>query len=598
MRETIFSFLYDTKEKALLINKFFSVLCICVSLFLIIYQFGFPLSQDQLYTVRQVIDVLFGAFAFTYFVRLIYHLDAIDYIKSTKNEFIIMCLIVITILNRLTFDYQIVVQFCEAYGLPKYGRIYHIVVSLFLLYLLGSEFVKLSDILNQIAIKPASTFIYSFVFLILGGAGLLMLPEFTSHKGSAPFLIALFTSTSASCVTGLSVVDISAYFTLKGQLVVMLLMQFGGIGIVSFTTFFASFLKKGMGFRHQLVIQDFLSAESLFNTKSMLRQVVLISLLIEAIASVLIFYSWGDKMHFTNLAQKIYYSVFHAISAFNNGGFSLFTNGLYESPIRTSYLLHVVIAFTIIFGSLGFSPIQDIFSISNLRNRMRNPWVEWKVSTKISVYVTLALIIGGTLLFMLTEYYNVLWGKTGFEKLVISFFQSVTTRTAGFNTVDFSQLSNASLILLVFLMFIGASSGSTGGGVKTSTFLLITLSSWATIKNRKKLTLWNRTITQELIGRAFSIFVFAATFNLFMIFVLSISEYKLDIIDVVFEQISAFSTTGLSTGITASMSVFGKGCLIFSMFLGRVGTLTLLLALSNKHLSNNYSYPNAHIFIG
>lgn len=598
MREYLLGILYDTKDRALAINKAISILSILFSFGLIIYQIGFNLTPNQLTEVRHLIDLLFGAFALTYFIRLTYNLNAREYIKRTWIEFIIMCSIIITGINRIFFDYQIIVQIFNNWGLPLYGRLYHIVISLFLLYLLFVEFIKLSDFLNQIAIKPTTTFILSFIILILSGAGLLMLPEFTTHKGSSTFLIALFTSTSASCVTGLSVVDISTYFTFKGHLTILFLMQLGGIGIVSFTTFFATFLKKGVGRRHQLVIQDILSSDSLYNTKSMLRQVIIISFIIETGATILIFFSWGDSVVFKSISQKIFYSIFHAVSAFNNGGFSLFTNSLYEAPIRMSYLLHIIIAVTIMFGSLGFSPIQDIFAIENLRNRMKNPWLEWKLSTKISVYSTLALVSIGTILFLCTEYYNVLYQKTGFEKLVISFFQSVTCRTAGFNSIDIGKLSNASLIFMIFLMFIGAGSGSTGGGIKTSTFVLITLSSWNTIKNRKTLKMAYRSISGELLSKAFSIFVFSCTFNLTMIFLLSISEYKLDIMDLVFEQVSAFSTTGLSTGITPNFTVFGKSILILSMFIGRVGTLTLLLALSTKSESDSYKYPNAHLFIG
>ena len=178
------------------------------------------------------------------------------------------------------------------------------------------------------------------------------------------------------------------------------------------------------------------------------------------------------------------------------------------------------------------------------------------------------------------------------------FFQSVTTRTAGFNTVDMSALAPSTLIFMIFLMFIGASSGSTGGGIKTSTFLIIVTSSIATIRGKKTIDMAGRTISNDLLFKAFSIFVFAATYNLVLIFLLSITEQGKDILDLVFEQVSAFATVGLSTGITASLSISGKWLIILSMFVGRIGTLTLALALSNRISTNNYKYPNAHLLIG
>lgn len=597
MRELIFGFLYDTKTKILLVNRIVSLVSALTAFFLLVYELGFPISIGLNNKLRVLIDVLFGLFALTYFIRVLYSLNIWEYIKSTWIEFLFMCSIVITGINRFFFDVQIIVSLFTWLGFAKYGRLYTLVISAFLLYLVLLEFVKLSSLLNRAVLKPATTFILSFVVLIAIGSSLLMLPEMTVEKGIAPYE-ALFTSVSASCVTGLSVVNISEFYSRKGQVVIMLLMQLGGIGIVSFTTFFATFLKRGVGFRHQRIIQDFLNTDSLYNAKGLLRQVVFITLFIEIGASVLIFFSWGDQVEFTTFWHKVFYSLFHGISAFCNGGFSLFTDGLYESPIRFSYLLHVVIGLTIFMGSVGFSSIQDVFSIKNLRHRLENPWVDWKLSTRISVYMSLFLLLLGMILFTITEYYNTLSGKSTFEVLVLSFFQSVTTRTAGFNTLPTSAFSNATLLFMTFLMFIGASSGSTGGGIKTSTFLLILTFSWRTIQGQNKINIGSRSIGPVLIAKASAIFVFAVAFNVLMVFILTITDYKISVINLLFEQISAFTTTGLSTGITTDLSMVGQSILMLSMFVGRIGSLTLLLALSNKTGKTNYAYPKAHLFIG
>lgn len=597
MRETVLSFLYDTKKSVLFAARTLSLISALTSFVLIIYQLGFPHDEAFYENLRRAIDVLFIFFATTYFIRVVYSFEVWKYIKSTWLEFVFMAIIVITVFNRIFFDSPLVVDVFQSLGFARYGRLYSVIISSFLMYLVLLEFVKLSDILNRVAIKPAYTFIYGFLFLIASGAGLLMLPEMTADAGFY-WLEALFTSVSASCVTGLSVVDVSTFYTRKGQVVIMLLMQMGGIGIVSFTTFFATFLSRGVGFRHQLMIQDFLSTESLFNAKGLLRQVVFITLTVEVLAGVCIFFSWGSEVAFKGFIQKLFYSMFHAVSAFCNGGFSLFSNSLYESNIRESYLLHVVIAITIIFGSLGFSTIQELFSVKRLRMRMEKPWIDWTVSTKISVYMTLALVVLGVVLFLVTERNGVLEDKTYFEQLIIAFFQSVTARTAGYNSVDIGVVTNATLLLLIFLMFIGASTGSTGGGVKTSTFLILSWASWSTVRGLKHTSISKRTIAPELISKVFTIFIFAAAFNLTMIFVLSITDSSFSVIDLAFEQISAFTTTGLSTGITAHITTAAKVILMVSMFIGRIGSLTLLLALSSKAIVTKYTYPKAHIFVG
>lgn len=597
MRETLLSFLYDTKKSVLFATRILSLISALTSFVLIIYQLGFPHDEVFYENLRRAIDVLFIFFATTYFIRVVYSLSVWKYIKSTWIEFLFMSIIVITVFNRVFFDNPIVVELFQTLGFARYGRLYSVIISAFLMYLVLLEFVKLSDILNRVAIKPAYTFIYGFLFLITCGCGLLMLPEMTSDAGFHWFE-ALFTSVSASCVTGLSLVDVSEFYTRKGQVVIMLLMQMGGIGIVSFTTFFATFLSRGVGFRHQVMIQDFLSTESLFNAKGLLRQVVFITLVVEVLAGVCIYFSWGTEVEFTSFIHKLFYSMFHAVSAFCNGGFSLFSNSLYQSNIRASYLLHLVIAVTIIFGSLGFSTIQELFSIKRLRTRMDRPWIDWSVSTKISVYMTLSLIALGLVLFLITERNGVLEDKTHFEQLVIAFFQSVTARTAGFNSIDTGVLTNATLLLLIFLMFIGASPGSTGGGVKTSTFLILSWASWSTVRGLKHTSISKRTIAPGLISKVFTIFIFAAAFNLTMIFVLSITDSTFSVIDLAFEQVSAFTTTGLSTGITAHMTTAGKVILMVSMFIGRIGSLTLLLALSSKAVVTKYTYPKAHVFVG
>ncbi len=600
MRERIYRFLYDSKDKVLGILHLFSQLSAFSALCLIIYQNGFRLSQKETIIIHETFELVFGVFAINYFARLLYSFERIQFIKNTWFEGLVMVLITITGLKTLIFDFHFTEVIFSFFKLKEYTHFYSVVITLSMLYLVGFELVRFSNILNSIALQPATTFIFSFLILIAIGTGLLMLPAMTIKLGGASFMEALFTSVSASCVTGLIIVDTATFFTFKGQIVILILMQLGGIGIVSFTTFFATFLKSGVGIKQQLMIQDFLSGENLSSSRSLLRQVVFITFTIELLTFIGIYFSWGSEIQFTGVGDRIFKSLFHAVSAFCNAGFSLFTNGLYEESIRHSYLLHVIIGCAVIVGGLGFSVIQDVLSPKMLRERLEKPWKNWRMSSKIAIYTSAALILFGMVLFYLIESKkgHVLDGADTFTALVTSFFQSVTTRTAGFNTVDMAALSTPTLIFMIFLMFIGASSGSTGGGIKTSTFLIIVNSSIATIRGKKSIDMAGRTISNDLLFKAYSIFVFAASYNLVLIFLLSISEEGLNILDIVFEQISAFATVGLSTGITASLSTPGKWLIILSMFVGRIGTLTLALALSNRIATTNYKYPNAHLLIG
>jgi trk system potassium uptake protein len=412
------------------------------------------------------------------------------------------------------------------------------------------------------------------------------------------FLDALFTATSATCVTGLIVVDTATYFTFKGELVILALIQIGGIGMVSFATFFATFMRSGVGLKHSAIIRDQLSSESLFEAKGLLRKIVGITFLIEFIGFLGIFYTWGEQVEFDSLGKKIFYSIFHSVSAFCNAGFSLYSDGLYQSLVKDAYLLHIVIIGIIILGGLGFGVITDLFSPAALRERLEKPWKDWQIGTKMVLFSSMFLILIGTLVFYTLERNNVLKDMNALETIITSVFQSVTTRTAGFNTVDFTALTSPTLIFMMGLMFIGASPGSTGGGIKTITFVLIAASAIATIRGNKNVEFSRRNIPSELLFKAFYVFSFAVAYNFLAIFLLAITDPEINILQLAFEQVSAFATVGLSTGITATLSINSKIVIILSMFLGRVGTLTVALALSRRLGSTSYRYPDGYVLVG
>lgn len=412
------------------------------------------------------------------------------------------------------------------------------------------------------------------------------------------WLDAVFTSASATCVTGLITLDTATHWTFKGQFIILILMQIGGIGILSFASFFTFFLRSGVGVKHQTMLQDLLSADSPMNTRTMLTQIVLYTLLIEGVGTLLIYSLWSPDIVFSGTGEKIFYSVFHAVSGFCNAGFALFSNGLMEAGIATSYLLHLVFVALIVLGGIGFPVLREMTDRHILRERMKKPWKQWSVGTTVAIYSTIILIVGGTVLYWFLEKDNTLLDHQGSGKLITALFQSVTARTAGFNTVDMATFTVPTYILFIFLMFIGASSGGTGGGIKTSTFFVILQSGLATIRGKQRVDLQGRTISQDLINKAYTLFIFGASFVLILVFGLSISEPDVPIIKLVFEAVSAFATVGVSAGVTGGLSVAGKVMIIIAMFFGRIGLLTLAFAISSPVESNKYQYPKAKLSIG
>ena len=622
LSEQLNNLLYNQREKVLRIIQIASGVQVTLGVALLVYRFGFLPEEENMLQVLKFFDLLFFANLLFFLIRWMSSIEKIQFLKNSWFETALNVLILFQgLIYYLTEGFNILFEIIDLIGFRNPELTYQHILSIFLLVLIFLELTKFSTKISDLELKPATTFINSFILLILTGTFLLMLPAMTTEKGSMPFIDALFISVSASCVTGLSVVDVSTYFTFKGHLVLLFLFQFGGIGIVSFATFFASFLSKGVSLKHQSIIQDFLSSESLDSAKGLLKKIILMTIIIELCGAAFIYFSWDEELKFSSFGYKVFYSVFHSVSAFCNAGFSLFSDGLFTNDIsqgsevfarevdinlRQMYLLHFIIAVLIILGGIGFTTIEDITSPGRKGQKIK-PRKEWKIGTKVAVYVTLCLIGIGTVGFMVLEAYQ-LTDRTIIDALITSFFQSVTTRTAGFHTMNFggseggTPLSNPTIILVIFLMFIGAVPGSTGGGIKCTTFLVLALAAISNIKGQERIELEKRAIPTELVRKAFAIFMFATSYNFLAIFLLSITESgnpnAPSILTLVFEEISAFATVGLSMGITSNLTWMGKIIIILSMYIGRVGTLTLALAISNKVKTNSYRYPEGHVMVG
>ncbi|MFV0531764.1 MAG: TrkH family potassium uptake protein [Flavobacteriales bacterium] len=493
---------------------------------------------------------------------------------------------------------------------PSWGFINHIGCDIILLLI---SFIVFSYWLNKIKIEslhPALIFILSFVFLIIIGIILLLLPNSTTKNLS--FLDALFTATSAVTVTGLAVVDTANDFTELGQTFIMVLFQIGGLGILTFTNLLVVLMGNKTSFRTRLMIGEFVNEENLSSTYKMLISIIVFTFFIEFTGAFLVYQSIADVPEIKN---KIFFSVFHAISAFCNAGFSILQNSFYEESVRFNYNLQLVIGSLIVIGAMGFN--VSSYYLNRLRFKIMNEVrkitgkgnviiknKKQSVNALISIRTMFILIFFGMISFYLLEKDHALENYDTYGKWVNSFFNAVTTRTAGFNTLDMNSLSIPTVMIFLFLMWIGAAPGSTGGGIKTTTFAVATLNIIKQVTRKKHLMIYWREISEYTISRMFAVISLSLIAIGTSCFLLLVFDPQVKPIEALFECFSAYSTVGLSLGITAGLSSSSKIVLIIVMFIGRISFLTFLTGLVlqiiyNKRkeiTSSSFKAPKINIY--
>ncbi|GAB6099170.1 TrkH family potassium uptake protein [Halanaerocella petrolearia] len=425
---------------------------------------------------------------------------------------------------------------------------------------------------------------YSTVILL--GALLLTLPIATTNGQGMNLLDAIFTATSATAVTGLIVENTASFFTVFGQVVIMCLIQIGGLGIMSMSTLFAFLVGKKVTLKHRLMIQQDLDQFELSGILQLVKYVVAVTFTIEGTGAVLLFTRFVQDMP---LGKAIYYAIFHSVSAFNNAGFDIFGNSL--ANFTGDITVNFTITSLIILGGIGFAVIAEVYDGKRFKN--------FSLQTKLVLSVTLVLIIVGFIGSFILEYSNpATMGNLSLkDKVISSYFLSITPRTAGFNTLPTGSLRNSTIFFVIILMFIGASPGSTGGGIKTTTFgaLLAVLYSRAT--GRDDVEVYKRRLGREVIFDALSITFIASVLVALVTIILTITE-QAQFIDLFFEAVSAFGTVGLSTGVTGDLSTIGRIVIILTMFAGRVGPLTIAVAVAEKRHKANIRYPKEKILVG
>jgi len=449
-------------------------------------------------------------------------------------------------------------------------------------------------------LKPPQIIIFSFLITILIGAFVLSLPQSSSEGVSIGAVDAFFTATSATCVTGLIVRDTGADFSDFGRAVILFLVQIGGLGIMTFSTFFAILLGRKLTIRENVVVKGALDHHSLVGLKTLILYILGITFFIEMAGAILLYARFGN----------IYPSIFHSISAFCNAGFSL--NSASFLNYRQDAYVNLIMAALIILGGIGFIVLIDIPKIFRWcfrriflkrREDIRHLFSRISLQTKIAVTISIILLILGGTVFFLLENHKILYGLGLKHKILTSFFQSVTSRTAGFNTVPITNLASPTLFFLIILMFIGASPGSTGGGIKTCTLGILVAGAWSMIKGRDNIHVFKKTIPKHIFKKAVMIVGLAVAWIVVFTMLLSFVEEKNGampnyFLSILFEVTSAFGTVGLSTGITPILSPAGKILVMITMFVGRLGPLTLALAVAMREQRVFYKYPEEKVMVG
>ena len=436
---------------------------------------------------------------------------------------------------------------------------------------------------------PAQLLVGAFAIGIVVGAGLLMFPFATESGESASFLTAIFTSTSAICVTGLVVVDTPTYWSSFGEVVIMLLVQVGGLGIMTLASLLIFLLAGKLGLRGRLLAQAEVAAPLLADVRRLVFAVVKLSLTFEAIGAVILAVRWWTDYDYS-LGRSIYLGIFHAITSFNNAGFALWSDSL--TQFATDGWICVTVALLIIAGGLGFPVWLELSRLWRQPQRLT-------LHTKLTVLVTAVLVVGGTGAVLAFE-----WGNPGTlgpfglgGKLLAGFFQGVTPRTAGFNSVDYGEMELETLFVSDFLMFVGAGSASTGGGIKVTTLALLALMVWSELRGDPHVTIFSRRLPAHAQRQAFAVATIAlSAVVISTLALMANSEFTLS--QSLFEAFSAFGTVGLSTGITADIAAAGQWVLILLMYLGRVGPHTLGVALALRERQRLYGFPEERPIIG
>ncbi|MEA2069645.1 MAG: potassium transporter TrkG [Verrucomicrobiota bacterium] len=494
------------------------------------------------------------------------------------------------------FDLVVFIPLIQFFYAPPASTLSVILRQTALVAMLISRTRRVKNFITLFSPKPTQLMLMSFLGVIICGTVLLMMPSATASGERTTLLNAFFTATSATCVTGLIVHDTATHFSLFGQMVILILIQIGGLGIMTFSVALAMLMRRSLSMKNQSIMQDVLDHDTLHEAKRLVGFIVSMTFLLETIGAILLFYRWHPL--FPSPFETAWHALFHSVSAFCNAGFSTFSDSLMRFSNDTPTSL--TIGGLIVLGGVGFVVINDLYKA--LRDRLflrRKRRHKFRIQSRLALGWTGGLIVTGTALAYWIERNHLLKEMSYDHALLVSLFQSISTRTAGFNSCEIGFLQPATLLIFIILMFIGACPGGTGGGIKTTTPAIL----WAVIRagfhRRAQTELYRRTIPLEVVQKAVMILCASLLLVCGAVILMVIFEPGKKLIDLLFETVSAFGTTGLSTGITSSLSKSGRILIILIMFFGRLGALTIGFAfvLRERHPAK-YSYSEERIMIG
>lgn len=571
------------------------------SLFLLVYRFGYEQTEETLRLIASSRVALLLAFFCGITLRYLTRFQEVIQERMFYTDISIYAFLLAVLSAKVFFPRLM----AEAFPyLAFFGEPFCAYLLLLLLSVIHLSRQLFS--LIQSYVKPSLLFLLSFVFVILVGTGLLLLPNATT-RGIA-FIDALFMATTSVCVTGLATLDVGADFTPTGQGIILALVQIGGIGVMTFASFFAlSFMGKS-SFSSKVMLKDILNEEKTGGLLQVIINILCVTFFIEAIGGYLIYQSVRGTLP-GGTSQELFYALFHAVIGFCNAGMSTLSGNMADPLIVHNNALHLSVVMLVVLGGIGFPILFNLLSL--LRHQLlgaarrlfdprkrpaHHPHII-NLHTSVVITMTAALLIGGSLLYFLFERHNSLAGLPLGEQLAQALFGAATPRSAGFNATDVSALRAPTLILTWMLMLIGAGPVSTGSGVKVTTALIALLACWHVLTGRKHLSIYGREIAPELILRAFAIIALTLAWMVLAFAVLTCTESGIPLFNLLFEATSALTTAGLSMDVTPHLSTAGKGFIILTMLVGRIGVLTFFACFAPQASEKHYRYPQAQLFM-
>jgi len=534
-------------------------------------------------------EIIAGIFVVTILTNFFLSDNKWQYLKQSPFEFSLLFLFILSVILEEVISIDEPHYFLRRSTSHSFIKLYFVLIQAYIIINAVIYLAKAREKWLFFSLSPARILVLSYLFVILAGMFMLKLPKATYD--SISWIDALFTSTSAVCITGLTTLNVSEVFTFEGQVFILVLIQLGGLGIITLTSFIALFIQRGFRLKEQIIVQEILDNENLSSLTSILKAIVLITFVTELAGAIGLYISWK------NLGlpefERIFSAVFHSISAYCNAGFSIFPQGLQTTGYNFNSTSLIVIMILIITGGLGFYTISDLLGIGEIKMIRKGGLT---LQSKIILIATFFLIIFGALLvwvILIPEWKNLPPGR----QIMNAFFLSITSRTAGFSTVEIGNVTIPALMVIILLMYIGGAPNSSSGGIKMTTGIILLSSFRAFVKGKNRVEIGWNTITMSTVRRAFIVFVVSIILIFFALFVLSLTEDQY-FFDIVFEVISAFGTVGLSRGITPELTYLGRIMIILVMFAGRIGLFTFAVAMTEEQEVDGYHFPEINLMVG